>query len=126
MRNTLSSVAAGALLCALLILAACGEQPATVKTYAVRGVFIGPQYEGAAMLVEHERIPGYMEAMRMPFKVEASEALTGYNAGDKIAFTYTVTEEGGVASGIRRLPDSTRLELATTMKTSSADSAAAL
>lgn len=45
--------------------------------------------------IAHERIPGHMDAMIMPFAVEDTTLLTDIQAGDRVAFTFD--ESGSVA-----------------------------
>lgn len=92
---------------------ACGsEDEADVRVYTVRGVFVGAQYNGQAAIINHERIPDYMDAMQMAFRVARTETLAGIEPGAKIRFDLVVTDEDAYVDGIERLPDSTRLDLA--------------
>ena len=90
------------------------EDAADVQTYDVRGVFVGPQYDGQAAVINHERIPGYMEAMRMALRVAPTETLAGLEPGAKVRFTLVVDGSDAYVDGIERLPDTTRLDLAET------------
>lgn len=56
-----------------------GEKPSAEKSqdtaaarHPVRGVVVDVRPEQSALLVKHEAIPGYMRAMTMLFKVDAS------------------------------------------------------
>ena len=89
-----------------------GEEEADVRVYTVRGVFIGPQYNGQAALINHERIPGYMDAMRMALRVASAETLAGIEPGAKIQFELVVNGDDAYVDSIERLPDSTALDLA--------------
>jgi protein SCO1 len=63
------------------------------RTFAVRGVVheLKPQEKKA--IIAHERIPGYMEAMTMPFDVKDTNELAGLRRGDEITFRLLVSEE---------------------------------
>src|ERR1017187_5405369 len=84
-----------------LLLAFAGCKPesstpaaiATNQTYVARGVVreIPPDRRHAK--IQHEKIPGYMEAMTMDFSVKDTNALNGISAGNEISFTLVVTKE---------------------------------
>ena len=119
-----------ALLLVALTLAACRSEEAPV-TYDVRGVYLGPQFNGDAALIDHEAIPGYMEAMRMPFRVEDPALLQELEPETAIAFRLVVKEDGSYIDRIERLPDDALLRLAdtptdTVLTMPAPDSAAAL
>lgn len=82
-----------------------------VQTYEVRGIYVGPQYDGAAAVVDHEPIPDYMESMRMPFRAEDPSELAGLTAGDKIAFDLYLTGVTSYIANVEVLPDTTALDL---------------
>jgi protein SCO1/2 len=98
----------GAWLCALAIeLVSCGgpktgNRPAGTgaRTYQVRGVVREIQPDGRTVLIRHEEIPGYMEAMSMAFNVRETNELAGLKPGDEVSFRLSVT---GEASWIDRL-----------------------
>src|SRR5688500_11028980 len=71
------------ILCATLLVLAqgCGR-----KTYQVKGVVHEVSPEKKQVRVEHERIPGYMDAMTMMFDVKDTNELTGLKPGDNISF----------------------------------------
>ena len=68
-----------------LVVAACAE-PAP-PTVTVRGVYVEPQFEGEAALVDHEAIPGRMDAMRMGMRVEEPGAFDGIAPGTPVRLT---------------------------------------
>ena len=99
------------LLLPLLLLAGCGGAPER-QVYDVRGLYVSPAYGGAAMLVDHEEIPGYMEPMRMTLKLADPAELLGIESGDKIRFDLVVTEADAVVENVEVLPPETELDLA--------------
>jgi protein SCO1 len=95
-RMLLGVVAAG-------LLVACGEsaaepgaqpdQPgATIRTFAATGVVRELKADGRTVVVTHEAIANYMDAMTMPFKVKEPGELAGLRTGDTIRFCLRVTD----------------------------------
>jgi len=94
----------------LLLLAGCaGKEP---LVYPVRGQYVMPAFNGAAAIIDHEEITGYMAAMRMTFRVDDPSARYKLQPGVKIAFDLVVTADGHYITDLKALPDSTVLNLA--------------
>ncbi len=68
-------------------------RPGKPTSYDVVGVVKGVKSEGRVVIVEHEDIPGFMDAMVMPFSVEDAKMTSGLKAGDKLEFT--IEKKGG-------------------------------
>lgn len=66
------------------------EAPAT---YQVRGVIKQVKLEKKTAIIEHEEIPGYMEAMVMPLRARDEKELAALKPGDHVIFRLNVTEE---------------------------------
>ena len=64
-----------------------------VKAYAVTGVVEQIQQENGRAVIAHEAIPGYMDAMTMPFNVRNSHELARLKLKDRIVFKLKVTEQ---------------------------------
>lgn len=80
---------------------------------SVRGLYIGPVFDSAAVAVSHEAIPGFMGAMRMQIRVSDRAELRGLREGDKIRFTLTDPDGNGYQiTDITKLPPDTPLDLA--------------
>ena len=97
---------------ALWTSACSNEKDADARTYDVRGVLVGTQYNGQAAIINHERIPGYMDAMQMALRVGEAGTLADIEPGAKIRFDLVVTDEEAYIENIEPLPDSTTLNLA--------------
>ena len=69
--------------------------PATAKTYEVKGVVLEILPDGKSARIRHEAIPGYMDAMTMPFRVLDAKDLSGVKPADIVTFRLNVTEERG-------------------------------
>ncbi len=98
------------LLCCLLLIGCTGDTDRQV--YEVRGVMRGVQYEGAALVVDHEAIPGFMDAMRMTFRMKDPSQIHTLAPGDKIRFDLIVDGDEMHIENVERLPGETLLELA--------------
>lgn len=82
------------------------------QVYEVRGIFLGMRFEGRAIRVHHEEIPGYMEAMQMDFKLKEGVRVENLESGDKIQFRYVITSDSDAyIEGVQKLSPETLLDL---------------
>lgn len=75
------------LLPTLLLVTACGHrnQPAgSEKRYPIEGEIVSVDKAKNLLTVKHGDIPGYMQAMTMPYPAAAPKDLEGLAAGDRI------------------------------------------
>lgn len=89
--------AAGLLLVALtgIALAAGCRRPAPEPegtTYELRGQVLDVRADIGEIRIDHEAIPGYMDAMTMSFKVRDRGLLAGKGRGDLVKATMVVTD----------------------------------
>jgi protein SCO1/2 len=70
----------GPLVFAGLLAAACAT------TYETRGLVLRVDPTASTVTVSHEAIPGYMDAMVMPFEVSDAKELSDVRPGDVVAF----------------------------------------
>jgi len=61
------------------------------------------QEDGSTVVVSHEAIANYMDAMTMPFKVKLPKELAGLQVGDQISFRLAVTDEVSWIAQITRV-----------------------
>src|SRR5580765_4257612 len=87
-----------AIFCAWLVLLHAGVVAASLdqsisasRTFAVRGKIERVTPEAGTVLIAHEAISNYMDAMTMPFKVKNTRELNGLQKGDAISFQLHVT-----------------------------------
>jgi Cu/Ag efflux protein CusF len=87
-------------------LAGCGKSDANVRTYDIKGKVVAIAPDKKAVTLDHEAIPGLMNAMKMEFPVEGPHVLEGIAADDLVegklkvtADKQTVTELHKVAPG---------------------------
>lgn len=62
-------------------------KPVAEKQYPVRGKIVAVETSKGEVLLDHENIPGFMEAMTMPYKVADTSILSELHPGDKITAT---------------------------------------
>ncbi|MGL4398964.1 MAG: SCO family protein [Luteolibacter sp.] len=71
------------------------------RDFTVRGVVRETRPAKSQLIVKHEEIPGYMDAMTMPFQVRDPKILESVKAGDAITFQLHVTEEDHWIDGVK-------------------------
>ncbi len=69
------------------------EVSSGVRTFRAQGVVRELKSDGKTIVITHEAIANYMEAMTMPFRVKEPRDLAGLRSGDTITFRLNVTEE---------------------------------
>lgn len=63
-------------------------------TYDARGVVKSFGPDKKYVVIAHEKIAGYMEAMTMSFEPRTPAQLDGLQSGDRVTFTFVATEDG--------------------------------
>lgn len=99
-----------------LLTAGCGggeQEVAITNRYEdVRGRVVRPAFNGQALVVHHEAIPGFMESMRMTLRAVDSSEMLRVKAGDLIQFDLVITASTeAMMEGIEVLPRDTELLL---------------
>lgn len=61
------------------------------QRYAIKGTVVSVDKRGSTVTISHEEIPGYMEAMAMPFKLKDERFLSDMAEGDRVQATLVVT-----------------------------------
>ena len=81
----------------VFILAGCQPQAAS-RMYEVKGAVVAVDPAAKTLELDHEEIPGYMQAMRMTYPVADAKLLEGLSAGDSVlgklqvgSRSYTIT-----------------------------------
>jgi protein SCO1 len=72
----------------------------SIQRYDVTGLVLSVDAPHRTVLVSHDRIPGYMDAMTMPYRVDNPRALDGLKPGDKIEFTLIVSKTSSYISNV--------------------------
>jgi len=80
---------------------------ADTTNYVVQGVLKEVRQEEHQLVISHEEIPHFMEAMTMPFHVKDAPVLTEASSGDHITFQLHVTESDSWVDHIQPLAAAT-------------------
>jgi protein SCO1 len=81
-----------------------GSAAATdLKTFKVKGVVRDLKADGKTVVIDHEKIPDYMDAMTMPFRVKTTNEVAGLRRGDVVSFRLSVTESESWIDQIARI-----------------------
>lgn len=80
----------------LVVLSGCGKTPEAPKekVYDIKGKVIAVEPEKKSVTLDHEEIPGFMQAMEMKFSVENAVSLTDINVGDQVHGKLKVKSSG--------------------------------
>jgi protein SCO1/2 len=70
------------------------ESEAQARYYQLKGTVISVDRGHQQIIVDHEAIPGFMEAMTMSYTVKDDAALEQLKAGDRITARVVVTSQG--------------------------------
>ena len=84
----------------VLIPAPAAEALAAPQAYEAAGVVVALLAEGRYLKVRHGEIPGYMDAMTMPFAIEDTALVRGLVPGDRIHFRFTTGPGGAVVRAV--------------------------
>lgn len=71
-----------------------------VKQYAVKGIIVGTDPTHGEVTVDSEAIPGFMEAMTMPYKVKDANVLQDLHPGDHMTGVLLVGDDNTVLDQI--------------------------
>jgi len=69
------------------------EQAPARHSYSVTGMVLSLKPQDSQAVIKHQKIPGYMMAMTMPFSVHDTNELSGLIPGEQITFEMIVTDE---------------------------------
>src|SRR6185369_12460345 len=72
------------------------------QIFQVKGVVVEVHPEEKSVKIKHEEIPGYMQAMTMPFDVKDAKELNDIQPGDPVSFRMIVTDTYGWIDQIRK------------------------
>lgn len=85
----------------IFALAACKKQEdAGVKRYHLVGKVVAVDARGSSVVVDHQAIPGFMDAMTMSYPVRDVRILAPLNVGDEITADVVVASDGAYLDNI--------------------------
>jgi len=76
----------------------------SAQHFAATGVVLSVDRTHHTVLVSHDTIPGYMDAMIMPWRVQNDRELDRLHSGEMISFTLVVTKKSSYLSDIQIRP----------------------
>src|SRR5262249_39087264 len=80
------------LICALIAGAAsCRHRSEPERRYELKGKVVNVDKRGSAVTISHDAIPGYMDAMTMPFSLKDPSLLDVMSEGDGVQATLVVS-----------------------------------
>ncbi|MBI2816931.1 MAG: copper-binding protein [Acidobacteria bacterium] len=79
------------------------QQQEETKRYELNGKVVSIDSSGKQVTVDHEAIPGFMEAMAMPYTVKDLGSLANLKTGDQITAQVVVSKDGVVLDDIKVL-----------------------
>lgn len=77
--------------------------PDDARVFQVKGVVKKLLPDQNTVVIDHEEIPGYMDAMTMPFDVKDPSELEGLSPNDQVSFRMIITDEDGWIDQVTRL-----------------------
>ncbi|WP_457651180.1 copper-binding protein [Rhodocaloribacter sp.] len=81
------------------------REEAEVQTFEGTGVVKNITPSKSHIIIEHKTIPGFMNAMTMPFRIEDQTVLEGIARGDSIDFVLTVAGNDVYVSAIEKVDE---------------------
>jgi len=99
--------AAASVIAVAFVLLSCGtsEKPlseAGEKVYPLKGTILGRDAGDNTLKIDHDAIPGYMEAMTMDYSVRGAKVTALPANGTRIESTLHVTETGYWITDVRK------------------------
>ena len=82
---------------------AADTDTAHVSTYTVEGVVTSLPPGGKFIIINHEEIPGFMNAMKMPFYLDSPNVAQGINTEDSIKFTFEAKSGKMIVTDISKI-----------------------
>jgi protein SCO1 len=90
----------------LFIAAGCQKapEPAKEKTFDIKGTVLAVDLKKPAVKLDHQDIPGFMQAMVMEFDAASPKVIEGLKAGDKVSGKLKVEAGNSVITRLDKLP----------------------
>ena len=82
-----------AILLGLAVLGRAESGEPAIRTFSARGVILEIKPDTSQLVIQHQAISNYMDAMTMPFKVKDPAPLAELKRGDQVTFQLNVTAD---------------------------------
>ncbi len=82
--------------------ATANESLTNLRTFDASGAIQEVRPDGKTVVIQHDVITNYMDAMTMPFHVRATNDLVGLSPGDLVTFRLSVTESESWIDQVRK------------------------
>ena len=82
-----------AILLGLAVLGRAESGEPAIRTFSARGVILEIKPDTSQLVIQHQAISNYMDAMTMPFKVKDPAPLAELKRGDQVTFQLHVTAD---------------------------------
>jgi len=82
-----------AILLGLAVLGRAESGESAIRTFSARGVILEIKPDTSQLVIQHQAISNYMDAMTMPFKVKDPAPLAELKRGDRVTFQLNVTAD---------------------------------
>lgn len=89
--SRLAPAVVGVVLAAVACTSESTDEPEGPRRFEAVGTVVA--IEGDFVLIDHEDIPGFMDAMTMSFPLEQESLLTGVEVGDRVGFLVRVEND---------------------------------
>ncbi len=91
-----------AILVGVTLTAGCAGSPGPAASrYPLHGQLLAVQLDTGELLVKHDAVPGYMDAMTMPFRVADRTAIRDRRPGDVITATLVIEGDVSYLEGVQ-------------------------
>ena len=92
-----------AILLGLVALGGTESGEPAARTFPARGVILEIKRDTGQLVIQHEAIAGYMDAMTMPFKVKDLAPLSELKRGDQVTFRLHVTTDESWVDSVQKI-----------------------
>ena len=98
----------------LALLALTATAQTNQEVHPAAGVVTEVAPAEKTVTIKHDAIPGYMQAMTMPFDVKDTNELTGLAPGDSVSFRIVIEDDHGWVDQIRKTGKKINIEVTST------------
>jgi len=89
----------------LAVLIGCGERPApNERVYTLKGTIVGRDAQDNTLRVDHEAIPGFMEAMTMDYSVRGAKVAELPPNKTRVEARLHVSDDGYWLTDVKKAP----------------------